>query len=51
MGFKTILDVFWQQDSGGAMSNFYALTKDAKDEIYDFEIEDSCQLKIGKKYQ
>ena len=43
MGFKTIQDVFRQQDSGGEMSTFYALIKDAKDETYAFQIEDSCQ--------
>ena len=31
MGFKTISDVFRQQDSGRAMSAFHALIKDAKD--------------------
>ena len=42
MGFKTILDIFQQQDSGRAMSAFHALIKDAKDETYSFQIEDSC---------
>ena len=43
MGFKTILDVFRQQDSGRAMLAFHALIKDAKDETYAFQIENSCQ--------
>ena len=43
MCFKTIYDVFWQQDSGGAMVAFYALIKDAKDDTYAFQIEDSCR--------
>ena len=34
---------FWQQDSGGAMSYFYALIKDAKHETYAFQIEDLWQ--------
>lgn len=43
MGFKTIYNIFQQQDNGGKMSAFYALIKDAKDETYAFQIEDSCQ--------
>ena len=43
MGFKTISDIFWQQDSGRAMSSFHALIKDAKYETYAFQIEDSWQ--------
>ena len=43
MGFKNILDVFWQQDNGRAMSSFHAVIKDAKDDTYAFQIEDSCQ--------
>ena len=43
MSFKTISDVFRQQDSGRAMSAFIALIKDTKDETYGFQIEDSCQ--------
>ena len=42
MGFKTISDVFQQQDSGREMSPFHALIKDEKDETYAFQIEDSC---------
>ena len=43
MGFKTISDIFGQQDSGRAMSAFYALIKDAKYETYAFQIEESFQ--------
>ena len=43
MSFKTIEDVFQQQDSGRSMPTFYALIKDAKDETYAFQIEYLCQ--------
>ena len=42
-GLQDYIIFFQQKDSGGEMSTFYALIKNAKDETQVFQIEDSCQ--------